>query len=401
MVKPLSRLPFVFGILIMVAGAVSMIRTTASIGLDFSVFWRAAKFILQGDVLYSVSRDGAMIFKYPPWIVPFFFPLAWIPLDMAKWIWGIVETISLGYVVFWLSKQFAIPKKTLFLMLISFWGLWIVHAVDGQIALPMLAVTLHCYPNHHRFSNQLSFKSFFLTLALSTKIFTIFPLIGLKWSGQAVRTLAVIGILFGLLSIPAIWNEPTKSPTSLISSWADAARSSSKLMNSEQVRGRGNPGLPGFTLHTLKIPVTNSQADIFSAIFYCVAFGLLWSRISRNYDPKLAWLGWLALTPIVHPLPWWHLFIFVFPLAVVVADRSFKSNDIRIKTLFGFGMFLICLSSRKFGPLGIFLELTAAKSWGTLAFISTLILLEKKSSTGTPDNYNSTSKREELKPLEN
>ncbi len=65
-------------------GSVSLIRSAHSQGIDFEVFWKAARYLIEGKSLYSVERDGGMVFKYPPWVATFFIPFGFLSLSLAK-----------------------------------------------------------------------------------------------------------------------------------------------------------------------------------------------------------------------------------------------------------------------------------------------------------------------------
>ncbi len=357
-------------------GAISMVRTTVAQGTDFDVFWRAARYTLQGQPLYSIVRDGGMIFKYPPWTLPFFIPLGMLPLEVSKWIWGAIEVASLVYVGHWLKAKMNVRSIVLYSTLVSFWGLWIVHALDGQVTLPLLALALACGPTQYPVRNSLRF--FPLALGLSTKIFTVFPLLGWKGHGRVVAPAIGLFVLLICLSIPAAMNQPSASFSSLARDWVAAATSSSTLLSAEQVRGRTNPGLPGYTLSLLGVPASQSSADVGLALFYGVLLGGLWRAISRRFEVQSQWLGWLALTPVVHPLPWWHLFVFTFPLATVALDRSLQTKKMGLILTALIGIFLIGVSTEKvWGPFGLFLEMNAAKSWGALICLGVFLQVER------------------------
>src|SRR5579863_9853635 len=89
-------------IAIFVVGAVALIRDTYYNGHDFEVFWRAGGDLLQGRDPYSLAQPRGMVFKYPPWSLPFFLPWSWIPLPIAKAVWGVLEIGSLVAAGRWL-----------------------------------------------------------------------------------------------------------------------------------------------------------------------------------------------------------------------------------------------------------------------------------------------------------
>jgi hypothetical protein len=76
----IQKLKKTFIFLACFVGAVALVRDTGAQGQDFEVFWRSARALFTGVSVYDVARDGAMVFKYPPWVVPFFLPFAVFPL---------------------------------------------------------------------------------------------------------------------------------------------------------------------------------------------------------------------------------------------------------------------------------------------------------------------------------
>ncbi|MEO5970917.1 MAG: hypothetical protein ABIQ95_13395, partial [Bdellovibrionia bacterium] len=153
--------------------------------------------------------------------------------------------------------------------------------------------------------------------------------------------------------------------------WMEAATSGGALLTAEQIRGRFNPGLTSLMLRFLHVPINQPLADVGVAIALVILLGLIWKRASRRMSPPEAWLGWLALAPVIHPLPWWHLFVFSFPLAVVSLDRALRewrhNQSFGVAAMAFLGVGLICASTEKLlGPPGLFLEMACAKSWGVL-----------------------------------
>ncbi len=360
--------------LILLTGGVSLVRSTVSQGTDFYVFWNAARLTLQGEPLYSIARDAGMVFKYPPWLLPFFLPFGLLSVENAKWIWGMIEVLSLASIVRWLQVRLRIKPAIWFTALLIYWGLWIVHALDGQFSLMMLALALWAWSPQANYG----VKFYGLAIALSSKIFTVFPLAGLRWSKRMLGALIALGLVVSGLSLPAIYTQPGHNPISLIKDWKEAATSAGKLLSPIQVRGRSNPGLPGYTLQLLRVPAENSKADVLAALIFSLILGVAWWKLSRSLKSELQWIGWLALTPVVHPLPWWHLFVFTFPLGAYVLNRSYLDRSIQAKALGVLGLILITISTEKvWGKFGIFLELNAAKSWGTLLCLSALLHFEK------------------------
>jgi uncharacterized membrane protein len=368
----LSKL--LIGIILLVA-SVSLIRSAHSQGIDFEVFWKAARYLIEGNPLYSVSRDGGMVFKYPPWIATLFIPLGFLSLSAAKWVWGTVSVTSLLLIVRWLVVHFKIETKVWMMMLTAYWGLWIVHALDNQVVLPILAAALYLWEPRPSYFRQIS-----MVYVLSTKIFTLFPILSTIKNLRSSQFLGIAIMFFTVFSLPAIWNEPKHSAVSMFRSWSEAAVSAGTALNPTEVRGRRNPSLPGLVLRVAGVSPQNSKADVTLALIFCVAMGLVWYNVTRGFPDKVAWLGWLALTPVIHPLPWWHLYIFTFPMAVWVVQESLQSEKKYSIQLSGLFIFLICCSTESFlGTPGVYLELALAKTWGTLGILGVAVYLRNQS----------------------
>jgi hypothetical protein len=367
--------------LLFTVAAIALTRDTLENGHDFTVFWKGAHSVLNGESLYSLSRDGGMIFKYPPWVLPFFIPFGLMSLSFAKLCWGLIEVLSLVAVVQWIRIHGRCSDATVVGVLISFWGLWAVHALDGQVALVMLAVALWAWvPNSFERSRV---RGLILVFALSTKIFTLFPLMQNRFSTKLVgRVLGIVGILL-LFSVPALLAEHSSNPALLFSNWMEAATSGGALLTTEQIRGRYNPSLTSLTLRLLHVSANQPWADVGIASAWAIVLGVIWKYASQRMPPREAWLGWLALAPVIHPLPWWHLFVFSFPLAVVSLDRAFKewrhNQSTRVAAIALLGVALICASTEKLlGRPGLFLEMACAKSWGVLLCAGVLAYVSPK-----------------------
>ena len=378
----------VLAALVAVLGGIALIRDTAYNGHDFEVFWNAARALLQGSLPYEVGADSGMVFKYPPWILPFFVPFAFFDLATAKWLWGVIEVAALGSVGVWVwrsLKQGASEGAGVSVLGVGlcFWGLWAVHALDGQVALPILALLLWNFPPGKSQGASHARMAWVLML-LTTKVFTIFAALGLL-RRLRVRTIFLAILFCGVMSAPALFIYSQKSSTNsattpaafaLVQGWTQAASSGVDRLGLEHVRGRANQGLPGLVLRNLSLGQL-SESDtrtevILFAVLTLILGGWWWRQTGRRQlGPEQSWAGWLALAPVVHPLPWWHLFVWAYPLAVFAfaAAMGAKSGHKRNLALVGacLGIFLLCFATEKvMGPLGASLEVLSVKSWGVL-----------------------------------
>ena len=351
-------------------GGIALLRDTAYQGQDFEVCWKTAHHLLSGEPVYDLIRDGAMSFKYPPWIVPVFLPLGFLPLVAAKWIWGGIELLSLGYVIKWLLVRGYTPWVVAVTTL-SFWGIWAVHFMDAQITLPMLALGLWSFEA----------QSFLIaTWTLSAKVFSLFSMFGFsKLKKQLdVKKCAIVGGVLLVLSAPAVFVAPGHSIQSMVRSWSQSASSGGLLFDGEKVRGRDNQGMPALILRAIGIKAENTKADLFFSVLCALVLGAYWRMRSQQLSEDDRLIGWFALTAVIHPLAWFHFFVLAFPLAVVCLDGVIKTRDRRMVITGIIALAMVCLMTRRtLGYAGERLEFYSIKTWGVLLFLDLIVMLRR------------------------
>lgn len=351
---------------VLLVAAVALIRDTAYQGQDFKVFWKAARGVLKGRDIYSTAQYGPMVFKYPPWTVPVFLPFALLPLKAAKWLWGSVQILSLFAIVSWLIREGCAPRRVI-LVMAAFWGIWVVHAMDGQVVLSMTAIALWGW------SATKARGGILAIWALSTKIFTGFAVLGMIRRLRSVRVLLLLMSL-SALSLPVYLSSNSRTPGELVSHWAKAASSGGKLFRKEKIRGRENQGLPALALRVLKVKSKRTEADIVAAVGVAVVLGSTWVVVSARLAGPERWSGWLALSAVIHPLAWFHLFAIAFPAVALSVERAFARRDRLAMILAVLGMSFVALVTKKtLGPVGAVLELASIKSIGVLLCLAALI----------------------------
>ncbi len=330
---------------------------------DFSVYWQAARHALAGDPIYSSARYGKMVFKYPPWILPIFFPFAYMPYEWAKFLWGIGEVSALFFIIWVLAKRYICSPASLLITTLAFWSLWIGHAIDGQITLLMLAIALAFGPAH-----PASYT------ALSTKLFTIVAL-----EKITPKQLLTLSFCLLLASAPALWIHKT----SLLIDFYNAAQSGSSLFLPHEITGKYNQSITGFLLNCAHIPLGTRHAEPIAFLISFLGIGLLYARRLKRCSTNDRFLGWLALAAVLHPLPWYHLFILSFPLACRTLTLAGKDKRAQL------GAFLstcaIAIASEKtLGPLGLFLQNNSCKSFGVLICLELFLWLSNRTSHDHP-----------------
>ncbi len=340
----------------------ALVRDTVYQGQDFLVFWRAGRALLDGQAVYSIARDGAMVYKYPPWTVPFFVPFALLPEVAARWCFGVFNLVCLFAIFRWLKKS-GLARSSIVLCAFLFWGIWAVHALDGQIGLFMLALGLHLFAARER-----PWAQGLLVWVLSFKLFPLF-LVPLFFRPRAWFSVASSGALVCLvLSFPIFLRSPTGTTVrETVTHWLDAARSGGTQFGDEKIRGRDNQGLPALAMRALKIPASDTRADLIAALVIFMVVGLWFLWISKNWDDDERYLAAWALLPALHPLAWFHLFVWAFPFAVLRVSRSETGRSLALALIAVSAVALF--TQRTLFGLGQALELLSIKSLGVAALI--------------------------------
>jgi hypothetical protein len=356
-----------FGLFFFVA-AVALVRTTVAVSNDFRVFWAAADAVWNGTSPYDISTGQGMVFKYPPWILPVFMPFGLMPYEAAKWAWGLLEVLSLAASISWLIRRGA-DALVVFAVTASFWGIWMVHALDGQITLFLLAIMLWAVEGIKP-TKDLGWRPLPLFWTFSAKIFPLFSLLGLgrplrRWLNA--RNIVVSVLLFAALSAPAVLVTPGHNPVTMIRSWVGTAGSGGDKLPGEKIRGRENQGLPVMVLRVLDVRADRKSMDVLAFLLSALILGGCWSIFSAGLGFTERWVGWIALGAAVHPLAWFHSFVLAFPLAAISLDHGIRKR-------YAFGIVvsvagILCtavLTAKLLGPTGLALEMASIKSWGVV-----------------------------------
>ncbi len=370
-----SRFALTVTLLLFLLGAIALVRHTRFQGQDFEVFYRSANAVLSGESAYDRVRDGAMVFKYPPWILPAFFPFAFLPLEAAKWAWGAVQVVSLVWVLVWLDRR-GVSARVLAVCTAAFWGIWAVHALDGQISLPLLAIALAAADQDR------PIRSSFLGWALSAKVFGILAWVGSRARPRGVKPWALVVLTWLLASLPVLVVGAESSPWELLVKWRDAAQSGAGSLGFEKVFGRENQGFPALIMRAFDLRDSVPWIELLSPLILAFTFGWWWNRKSRGLGLATHFAGWLALVCVFHPLAWFHQFVFAFPAAVLALDRASAAGRKGATALAFIAILLIGVVTRRtLGEMGERLELAAIKSWGVLLSLWVL----SRSADAAPD----------------
>jgi hypothetical protein len=259
------------------------------------------------------------------------------------------------------------------IVLFGFWGVWAVHALDGQVMLPVLAAALYLGARSGVFS------AIFGVCALSTKIFSLVSIFGFRWNRKRMLVFVFAPVIFFALSMPAFFVSRDQSPVGFVKSWFEAAASGGTQFEGGKIRGRENQSFTALVLRRTNIPAENTKADIFVFVILAALFGGLLTIFSHrlSFGEKMA--CWLALGAAVHPLAWVHSFVLAFPLVALACDRAFKQRTVYPRVLAALGLICVAMvTGKSMGSFGLRCEFLSIKSWGVMVSVAALIFAALK-----------------------
>ncbi len=346
---------------------------TAKNGPDFAVYWKSVRLMLEGEPLYSVARDGIMVFKYPPWIAPFFIPFSLMSFDGARVAWGAIEFFSLLALSDWVIRKAHVGAQTASFVMLLFLGIWQVHAFNGQVSLPIAALSVWLFEMSDIQGSRKSFRSVAgkvgLFLALSTKIVSLFPLLGYLRPYLKLRVILICPAVLITLS-QLIFCFSKESWIEVLRSWATAMGPGVHPVTGEPlitVSGREAQGLVSGLFKVFNLPYNATALIAACTLVVAAVLAWAWSSRSKNIGAREQFAGWLALGVTAQPLAGFHAFAMAFPLAVIAMDRAWKSRERRTIGFSLFGVLAISVMTQKtMGSLGSVLEMISIKSLGVL-----------------------------------
>ncbi|MCM0604796.1 MAG: DUF2029 domain-containing protein [Xanthomonadaceae bacterium] len=350
---------------------------TADNGHDFVVMYRAASSYLHHEPIYSIERDGGMVFKYPPWWIFCFIPYALFPLSVAKALWAATNVGSLVSIFFSLMRLgFSFFSVSVSVM--AFWGIWAVHFIDGQVEVLVLALVLFLLEKLN--NNKLPKYAAGIVYLMSIKGPSILGAFGVFTKKNILKVGSIFFIVISTVTLIA--SLTTTHGMNIMSDWKDAASSGSQALEpGKAVLGRDNQGIPAmvhrvngsFSAHALPELGVNGIVFVLGAVVALYLFSGL-SLIPRTFF-------WLAAGVVLHPLAWFHLFVWCLPLTVYVVDRAGKREVNEI--WFWFPLLLGAVTARTLGSFGQSLEFYSFKS---LVVCTGLVWFSIKSSALTQSN---------------
>jgi len=339
--------------------AAAFANNTAHNGQDFTVFWTAARAVLDHGTAYSVARDGFMTFKYPPWILPFFVPFGFFSLGAAKILWGLIEAISLLFVVRVCRAQGPQKKayRSIIIALLLFLPIWNVHGFDGQISIVLTAMMLFGWRQGASF---LRFAT--MCFGLSAKVFTLFPVLAVRWNLRLIlkcTSILAVALLFSVFAAHL-----DSSGVHIVQEWLKASGPGYNARGelTISVSGFQSQGIPSLLFRVFHWP-GDRMGLVYGVLLSVGALAFFALKKLFGSDRSfLTWTAWMAATATIQPLAGFHVFSMAFPLSVVVLQAS--------ESLWPcLAIAAVTLITEKLGSVGWALQFISVKSIGVWVLI--------------------------------
>lgn len=349
-------------------GWVSIFRSGC---IDLHVYWRAIQLWLSGVSPYEFKGiEGVLVFKYPPWTLPFFTPLAFFGFETWHWLWAPLEIASILFCIRWVIRAGANPNRAC-LAAALFWWIWLGHAQAGQFTLFVLVAALWAVPPEPGTLLRPDRLSL-LSILMSLKVFNVFSLFGVLRDLLRPRTIALtfLGLFLLNATVFSVLQAHGNSigVHTLYSEWMHAASSGGSMFAAETIRGQGNHSFTAAVLRLLRVPAEDSSKDIWVALTLGCVLSAAWYFFSRHLSRAEKWVGWIAVGTVIHPLLWHHSFVLVYPVCALALDRSIRARKpLLIATALAAIFFIGILIPNIIDPNIVRpFELMGSKSWGVI-----------------------------------
>lgn len=338
---------------------------------DLKVYWRAAQDFVQGTFIYIVRPElKGMVFKYPPWIIPWVLPFAALSWPVTQSLWFVLEIGALASCLLWLVRVGCSPGAAGWVA-VAFWWIWRAHLEMGQLTLVLLAAALWLQP-------KTPLRTAGAGYLLSAKLFSGIAILGAPRSQllNPKTWLAGLSLVAGSFVLVLLLR-PEPGAWGYLQGWAHAASSGGAALGAQVIRGQQNHALTTRILDALGVAADNTRADVGVCLLLIALLAPLWMRFSKGLSDAERWAGWLALGMVVHPLAWDHSYVMAYPLAALAVDRSFTRKRGRELAVLGVILTAV-LTPQLVGAWFVKpFELLACKFWGVVASAAGLVVSAK------------------------
>jgi hypothetical protein len=299
---------------------------------DFSVFYRTGRLLLDDGPVYSLVRDQAGGFKYPPWVAPFFVPFALLPESAANAVWRLLQVFSLIHVIRWCARATGSAMAPLIATVLSY-GVLTFNILSGQVQLVLLALSLQGFERMKRGAVP---GLVILISVLSVKIFNLFSLLGVPFRFFGVRAVLWTGFLFAVLSLP------------VISGFDGDVLQMIRMFRETAGARTGNLAGAREGLSSLFLFLSRSdpedEVSRWSAFLAALVTGggYLWWLRSRIRDERVFFAVALAFGAAIHPLAFAYSFAWALPMTAFAVHRMRScASGLRDRILFGTATYLL------------------------------------------------------------
>ncbi len=370
-IRPVNRKPVSkksgFGLLeVFVLALVGwMAARTFSRGDDFRVFYETARGFYFGFSPYDLETYGNMVFKYPPWWLPLFFPFAALPYLIAKGFFVVLQGAALWSISRNLQHIYRIEKAILIAVFVAFIPLLLIQAMIGQLSIFFVSISLFWLAQPSATTGGTMF------LLLSSKLVTVFPLVSRFGEWKFWREAVLSGLVFLLLSVPLLLLYHG-DVSALLFDWKRAMFSGTAVKDSVQIgfMTREAQGIPSLLLKAFRWDETQSaNVAIATGIGFVgaavIAFVATWRR-----ERQVSFAVWLAMTPLALPLAWFHSYLMALPLFAIELKRARDSRSVGRSIIVLISILaLVAITEKTLGEFGLRLEHLGIKSMGVLLLV--------------------------------
>ena len=344
--------------------ATAIVRACAENGPDFTVYHTVTARLLGGGPLYSAEHDAVMMFKYPPWWAPVFFPFSGLGHSKAHLVWGLLMAGAFLWLVRWLLRQ-GISKGNLVLALVLSYGAWNTLAFTGQISVFLCAGALALYGSRKTFEAQTwqgDLRRAGLVWLLSAKILTLLPLAFVWKSYRRRQTWAFLLALLGSLTLWTAALDP--SGLGVLPAWLDAIRTRPHptLGPTISVAMREAQSLVSIVWRQWHLDVMDHARVQMAVVIVAIATTAFALRISRHWPDLIRFSLALAVMTTVQPLALFYAYPVAFPL-MLFAIQSSQTTSVRISAWAAL-MLTYAVTEKTLGSVGSWLEFYSVKMWG-------------------------------------
>jgi hypothetical protein len=285
--------------------------------MDFyNELWAPAHLLVNGQSPYDTSSlDTNLPPAWFPMVIGFFFPLGWLPEEIALKTWFIFNIVVLSSIVLISQKgRWTVLNTTLLGIIFFVFPPTLNHLLLGQVAVLVtlcLLLAFHLMLQGHHWA-----ASFLLALALAKPHLAMLAVLGMSWHYYRGYELKGMFAFWGRtaivsigLCIPLFIAYPAWIPDAI----------QSMLQN------------PAWSYPSLFVLFRRVDETLGTVLWGVSSLLVLWfaSRLWKNQPPRQAFYWSLALTPLISPyIGSWDFVILLPMLGLAFTSIDWKRKGI-------------------------------------------------------------------------